>query len=166
MSIAARTQSKIIKITPDLAADATAATVAYADKDMIGDVLTLADVVQNKGGTCVLQSLVLKSKVTTANLYDIIFLNAAPAATATGDNNTAAAMVDGDIDKIVGIVSVAAADHNASQAAFTVATKVNIGLVLQCAAGSTSLYAIVVARGAVTFGAAGDLIIDLGFLQD
>lgn len=161
----ARSQSKVIKITPNLAADSVAATNAYADKDVIGDHLTVENVAQSTKGTALLQSVVVRTKVATAVPLSIYLLNEAPA-NAYGANNSAFALDDTDLLKVVGVVAVAAADYDTSNTLNYVATVKNIGLPLQCLAGSKNLYAIVVARGAVTFGAAGDLEIDLGFLQD
>lgn len=161
----ARSSSKIISITPDLAADAVAATTAYADKDVIGDHLVLTNAVQDTKGTAILQSLVVKSKVATANPMHLIFLNEAPAA-AYGANNSAYALADTDLSKVIGCVSVVAGDWNVANTLNYVATVKNIGLPLQALAGSRDLYVIVVSGGIVTFGAAGDLLIDIGLMQD
>jgi hypothetical protein len=156
---------KVVSITPNLAADSVAATTAYADKDVIGDHLTVAAAGGDVGGHLKLRSVVVKNKTTTDFVGDIYLLNEAPAS-AYGANNSAFALADTDLSKVVGLVSIAAGDNNAAGSDNKTAVKMVDGPVMKCKAGSADLVAIVVARGAITFGAAGDLIIDLGFEQD
>ena len=156
---------RVITVTPDLAADSVAATVPYADKDVIGNLLTLSNAVLNTKGVGKLDSLVVRSKIATALIMDIFFLNEAPAA-AFGDNNSAYALSDDDLSKVIGVVHVAAAEWNDSNTLNYVAQKSNLEMNLQALAGQKDLYMIVIARGAITFVAAGDMEIDVAFEQD
>jgi hypothetical protein len=163
----ARSSSKVITVTPDLAADAVAATTAYADKDVIGDPIVVPNVFLDTKGTATLQHLFVRNKTTTKFAMDIWLLTEAPAGV-TGANNSSFALTDSDLAKVVGVVSIDATTTYWNEACSNhiIASKPNIGMPLQGKAGSKDLYAIFVARGAVTFGAVLDLGVDLGFLQD
>lgn len=160
-----RNSTRVITFTPNLAADSVAATTAYADKDVIGDHMTISNAVLDMGGTSLLQSVMVRNKTTTAFAMVIYIMDTAPASS-YGANNSALAIDDTDLMNVIQIVSIAATDWDASGSLNSVAFKDGMAKPVQCVAGSRDLYAIFIARGAVTFGAAGDLQIDMGFLQD
>jgi hypothetical protein len=156
---------KVISLTPNLAADSIAATTAYADKDVLGDHLTISGAVSDSGAICKLLSVTARNKVATALALDLFFLDEAPAA-AYGDNNSGYALADTDLSKVIGVVSLATGDWSVGNTLNVVASKTNIGLPLKAKAGKKDIYVIVVTRTAITFGAAGDLTIDLGLEQN
>lgn len=160
-----RGSSKVITLTPDLAADSVAATTAYSSGDVIGDHLTVSKAVLDTKGTALLQSLTVLDKANQKSALDLIFFNEEPAAS-YGANNSAYGLNDSDLSKVIGRISVAAADYVSSGSNNAEATLRNLGLLLQSLEKSKDVYVLVVARGTPTFGANGDLIIKLGLLQD
>lgn len=154
-----RTSSKLILITP------TVDTNIYASADVIGTVQTVTAAVLDNGGTCLLESLVVIDKSNSKSALDLVFFNEAPGTT-IGADNAAYALVDGDANKILGRISVAAADYVSSSTTNAEATIKSIGLLLAPIAGSKNIFMAVVSRGTPTYGTSADLSIRLGLLQD
>jgi hypothetical protein len=151
---------KILSITPAAASFAT----PYSSGDVIGGTNTITAAVLDPKGVSRLESVVVLDKANQKAALDLVFFNAAPAAS-FGADNAAYGLNDSDLDKCIGRISVATGDYASSGTNNAEATLKNIGLILDAIAGSTSVYMVVVARGAVTYGSATDLIIKLGLEQ-
>jgi hypothetical protein len=93
--------------------------------------------------------------------FDIYFFNAQPAA-AGYEDNAAIAITDTEWKSCVGFVSFVASTDARSVATGDIYNKTNLDIAYSCAAGSTSLYFVVVARGTYTPGNAEVFTLTVG----
>lgn len=134
-------------------------TSIYASGDVLSVPAEITSVFRQLGGRIKLTSVVVLDEDNQGTAIDLVFFNA----TATlGTINAAISISDADARKIVGHLSVAAADFKAyinSQVAVKTATE----LIMEAGAASTSLFiAAVVRSGTPTYTASG-LKLKLGF---
>lgn len=153
--------STVITITPNAASFAT----PYSSGDVIGGVNSVPGTVNNPGGPATLDSVIVLDKANQKADLDLVFFNAVPA-NSIGADNAAYALNDADLAKVIGRVTVAAADYVSSSTNNAEATKRDLRLLLQAAAHVTTIYCAVIARAAATYGSASDLSVKLGFRQD
>jgi hypothetical protein len=127
--------------------------------DVLADTQEIASAVRVNGGSGVLHSIVVQDDDDLGGAMDVVILSAN---TSIGTENSAVSMADND--DVLGTVEIASGDFvdmiNSQHA-----TKTNLGIVVEAAGGSTSLYAAVVMRDAGTVTASG-LSVRFGFLQD
>lgn len=120
------------------------------------------------GGTSTIQSIVIMDEGNTTLACDVLF---SAISTAISDDEGKSIGEDvGDLDTVLrdaqGHVSIVAGDYTDLVDA-SLATKSNIQLAVQAAAGSTSLYMHIINRGnAVTFGATTDVKVKIGVMKD
>lgn len=138
---------------------------AYSDADVIGAVTTLSNAVLDNMGTGILHSLIATDKTNTKAALDVIIFSESPA-NSLGTDNNAYALNDADCAKVLGRVSIASGDWVSSSTNNAEATKGALGIVLQAKSRSTSLYYVLVARGAITLASATDIQLRFGILQD
>lgn len=150
-------RTTVLTVTPVLAVAG-----AYAVNDLVGTKNTLADAVRASAGKGIIQSVVLADKAKQDARLDIIFFNADPSGSTLTDNG-AATLVDADLLKVVGVVTILPTDY-CDLADNSVASRCGIGLAF-AAAGGDNLYAVLVSRGTPTY-AAGDLQLLVTILQD
>lgn len=126
-------------------------TNAYASGDLIADTQEIDGAVVGVGGVAVLDSITLIDEADQGVALYLVFLNAS---TSMGTENSAPNISDANATaKILGHVAIAATDY-VDVGGAKVATKSNLGLVLQAAATSDSLYvAIVNSTGTPTYAA-------------
>ena len=143
-------------------------SAAYASGDVLGTTSPItADVFRMEGNanvsaSAILQSIIIKDLSKQSLAIDVVIFNANPTVTTMTDNS-ALDIADADIDKVIGVVSIVAADY----AAFndnSVATKVGIGLPMAVTSG-TKIWFCLVTRGAPTY-VLNELSISFGILQD
>lgn len=146
-----------VAVTPILAVAG-----AYAAGDLVGSKLTLAGAVRAAGGGGIIQSVRISDKAKQNSPLDVIFFAADPALSVFTDNGVAT-VHDTDLALISGHVSLTASDY-ASFADNSVATKSGLGQAFRLDSG-TSLFAVIVARGAPTY-TAGDIELEVSILQD
>lgn len=146
------------QVSPDTM---TADTNIYASGDLIGGKLTFTNALLRSGGTGTLKTLVLVDQAKQAAAVDLILFNADPDGT-TFTDNVALDIADADMAKIVGAVSIPAANYFAFSDN-NVAVVKDIGLVVKAASGSSTLYGALVSRGTPTYAAATDLALKLVF---
>lgn len=147
---------QIISATPTLD------TNAYASGDLMCSITTLSSVFDIGGA--VLHSVVVKDKAAQAGALDIVVIESSTLPGSTLTLNAAFNPVDADLDSIIGVVSVTAADY-VTWSGNAVATKGNIGLLLAPKSSEKNLYFVLVSKDAKTY-AASSLILDFGFLRD
>jgi hypothetical protein len=152
--------TKFVTVTPTIVA------AAYADGDVIGtnNPIALSEVVRGDALTALLMSVQARDKSNSRPALDIIFFHTTPSGT-TFTDNAAVSVVDGDLAKIAAVVSIATTDW-INLGAGAVAFITGIAAPVQAIAGARKLFAAIVARGAVTFGSASDLSLEVGFFQD
>ena len=147
--------------TPNLASFAT----PYSAGDLLGGKLTLNQAVRVPPQSGLIHSLTLTDKAKQDADIDVVFFLADPDNTTFTDNG-ALDVDDADLVKILGVVSIVAADY-VDFADNSVATKTSLGLPFRLTTKDEhALYACLVARGTPTYSAAADLKLTVGILQD
>lgn len=136
-------------------------TAAYAAGDVLADTQEITTAMRVNGGTGVWQSLVVLDKDDQGQALDVVLLRTN---VSIGTENAAVSITDANADEILGIVEVTAGNYvdlvNSQQV-----TKSNLGIVVDAAAGSTSLFVAAISRGTGTYTASG-INLKLGFLRD
>lgn len=134
-------------------------TTQYAAGDAVSDDATTATAatfalpsmaaVAGMGG--VIQSVTLhKTDVDAVGAdFDIYFFSTQPGGT-TYEDNAAEAITDAVFQTCVGFVALTAAANARSMALGDIYCRTNLNLVYECAAASTTLYFVIVARGTYT----------------
>lgn len=135
--------------------------LAYTANDQVGAVNTLENAVADTKGSVELESVVVVDKAKAKQALDIFFFDEAP--TLVSADNTEFELLDSEMLKCIGVVSIAAGDYADSKNS-AIACKRDISLILQAARKSKSLYCVLVTRGTPTY-AVGDLSVKLGLLQ-
>lgn len=138
----------------------TVQAAAYADGDVVGSVTELPNAVRNAGGGALLKSLVVTDAADQKAALDVYFFRQAPATT-VGADNAAFALADSDLPVLLGRIRVAAADY-LTAGGNAEATLKNIDLLLQAYPKTTSVYVLVVSRGAPTYAATTNLKLNFG----
>lgn len=137
-------------------------TSAYASGDVLAATQEIANAVRFSGGRAVLQSLTLIDLDDQGAALTLYFLQANQA---IGTENAAPDIDDTEVLDVLGFVDIATADYKDLGGAKVVSLK-NIGLMLEAAASSTSIYvAAVNGSGTPTYTASG-LRLRLGLLWD
>ncbi|RSV41528.1 hypothetical protein CA234_09680 [Sphingomonas sp. ABOLE] len=135
------------------AAPPTVSASAYAAGQVIGTKFTLPNAARVAAGAGLIQAASLLSKTATTAAIDMIIFSADPTASTLTDK-TAPTIAAADIDKIVGVIHLT--DWSALGAA-ALAQNLAVGLPFRLPAG-TSLYAVLIARAAITPGSTADLL--------
>lgn len=141
---------------------------AYVSGDTLGTGNPVAiEVFRANNGSGVLQSITLGDLTKQDGLVDVIFFGSNPSAT-TFTDNAALDIADADLPKIIGTVSIVAADYSDFNDN-SVATKVGIGLPLlntsTTATTKLKLWLAFVSRDTKTYSA-NELSANIGVLQD
>lgn len=136
----------------------------YTTGDVLGTKLTLNNVFARAGGTAILKSIFVQDKTKQSTALDVIFFDSDPS-NSTFTNNSALAIADADLDKVIGTVSIVAGDYVAGSDN-SVATKGGLDVAMAPAAVTSSgLYAVLVTRGGPTY-VNNELGISFAFRQD
>lgn len=115
-------------------------------------------------GSGILQTIAIQDLGKQSGAIDVLVFDARPTAT-TFTDNTALTIAAADLPKLLGVVSIASTDY-ATFATSSVATKCNIGLVLQTTYSAMNVfYLAFVSRDGKTYSA-NDLSAVIGILQD
>ena len=131
---------------------------AYTIADVVGGLITFPYAVGENGGAAMVRTVKLAGVVAIA--YNLWFLNANIATPAL--DNAAFTIVVADEPKYLGHVQIAAGNWVAAQSAFNVATVADVGLMVQAAAATQSIYAYLVAT-AVTSPATTTMYLTVDF---
>ena len=137
---------------------------AYAAGDQLGSLVTLSNAMDATKDTGSVLSLTVIDKGEQSSALSVLFFSAAPTI-ASADNAPLSISDDEMASKFLGAVSVEAADY-LDVGNQTVATKAVVGLMLQSASGSTSLYCILLCEGTPTYTSTSDLVLKIGVVQD
>jgi hypothetical protein len=136
-------------------------TNAYVSGDVLADTQAVATAVRVAAGRAVLQSVTVIDEDDQGTAFDLVFFSAN---VSLGTENAAASISDADARNCLGFVSIATTDF-IDLGGVRIATKTGIGLVLEAAAASTTLYVGAISRGTPTHSASG-LRLKLGMLWD
>ena len=113
---------------------------AYGIGDVAGGLITFASAVRENGGAAMVRSIKLAGVVNIA--YDLWFMNANLVTPRL--NNETFNIVVADEPKYLGHVQIAAGNYVKAESAFYVATVADVGLMVQAAAATRSIYAYMV----------------------
>lgn len=148
-----------VQVTP------TISTSIYAALDIVGGTQTITDAMRVSGGSGVLQTITIADDANQKTPFDILIFDSAPSGGTYADQG-ALAHAAGDIDKLLGVVSVTAADYKTVVATSLAVATVTAALPVK-ASGSANLYAIpIISSGTPTYAATSDLDFIYGFLRD
>lgn len=127
-------------------------TTAYTAGDVVGTKLTLANASRVAAGSGIVQALMLHSKGALTGSFDVLLFSADPT-NSTFTDNAALALNVADFDKLVGVVHIT---DWTSLGTPSLGQALALGLPFKLAA-STSLFAVIVARGTPTLGSTSAL---------
>ena len=121
-------------------ATVTVNDAAYGIGDVAGGIITFANAVAENGGAAMVRSIKLAGVVNIA--YDLWFMNANLVTPRV--NNETFNIVVADEPKYLGHVQIAAGNYVKAESAFYVATVADVGLMVQAAAATQSIYGFLV----------------------
>lgn len=148
--------SDVLNVTPTLD------TSIYADGDLLSDTQAIADAFRIPGGSAMLQSVNVLDEDDQGVALDLIFLSAN---NKLGTINSAPTVSDASARDILGIVRVGAGDF-IDLGGCRVATLSGLGLMMEAASASTTLYLATVTRGGTPTYTAAGLKLKLGLIWD
>ena len=156
-------KTKVFTITPDTHTEeaAVAESVFQADE--------LANFMSEKGGTAIIQSIVILDDDDNGNSLDIVFMDAAGLLDASDDatvidvDDTADAASTAIVDSILGVVNVS---NYFDGVAWKVGQKDGIGLAIKSASTTRSIYISAINRGGTATWTAAGLRLKIGYIQD
>jgi len=135
------------------------AGVAYATGDVLANTQEIADAMKEDGGIAVIHSIALLDKDDQGQALDLVFLKTN---VSLGVENSAVSITDLNADEILGIIEIAATDYvdlvNSQHV-----TKEGLGIVVESASDSKSLFVGVISRGNGTYSASG-ITLKIGLL--
>ena len=124
---------------------------AVDDNDVLADRQEITDVFRRNGSAAILHSIVVLDEDDQGVEMDIVFLDSD---VTIGTEDAAVSITDANARKIIGIVNIPAANY-VDLIANQVATIDDIGLMMQAASSSTSLWVAAITRGTPTHTASG-----------
>jgi len=162
-----RPLTKIIEATFTRPAD----TTAYADGDTVCNstsaptIMTFSNVARAGGLGAVLQSalLIMSTAAATAGDFDLLLFDTS---ITMSNDNAAFSPSDSDVEKAVAVIQFRGTTNGSKLAANIVYDAGAISRSVKCAASSTSLYGVLVARSAYVPGNAEVFRVRLGVIQD
>lgn len=134
---------------------------AYAAGNAVGGLLMFAGLARVAGQGGILQTALLRDRSGNAAAYDLFLFDSAPAAPT---DKTALALSSADLARCIAVVPLAGAAL-AAAAGMGVIAAGGLGLAYRLGSGTT-LWGILVTRGAPTFAGATDLALDLVAMPD
>ena len=152
-------KTKVFSIVP------TTTTAECVAGDVVFQADELANFMSEKGGTAIIQSIVILDVDDEGPALDIVFMDTDGLLDATTAGGTAIDAADGVIpNAILGIVSVS---NYFDGLAWKVGQKDNIGLVLKSVSTTRSIWISALNRGGTTtWTDAADLKLKIGYIRD
>lgn len=138
----------------------TISTSAYTAKDAVGGLLTFASAARASGGSIIVDSVQVVDLAAQKIAIDLVLFDSAPT---TPTDNAVFDPPDGELDNVVGVISLVAGDY-ADFNDSAVATKHNIGL--SAVLSASSLYGVLVTRGTPTYATTADIVVTVTVVQD
>lgn len=149
--------AQTIPITISVTSAQTVTAALYTAGNAVGGKITFSNAIRVAGSGGVIQTCVLLDKAGQNVPYDLLLLNADPSATTVTDKS-AVALNTADLGKAIGTVPLYGVVLGAS-ATMGIATSGGLGLAFKLPASSTTLYGILVTRGAPTYASTSDVSI-------
>lgn len=147
---------KVVSVTP------TISTSAYTSGDALGGEMEFAGVARVAGGGGIIRGITVFDKDAESPALDLVIFHENPTGTTT--DNAAWDMSDSDGPKVAGAGSIAATDWWVFVDNAVVYLEKSIPF--KCAAGSDSVYGVLVIRSADTFTSTTDITVTLSVEQD
>lgn len=141
----------------------TVTAALYAAGNQVGTKLTFASMARATGQGGVLQTAILRDKAGQNVAYDLFLFDADPTNT-TFTDKTAAALNTADVAKLIGVVQFGGIALGAAST-MGVLTAAGLGLAYKLTSG-TSIFGMLVTRGAPTYASTSDVSVDLIALPD
>lgn len=135
-------------------------TSAYSDGDVLATTQEVANAFRAAGGRAILQSLHVIDLDDQGVAFDVLFLSAN---SSLGTENSAPDIDDTEVLDVLGMVRVGAGDY-IDLGANRIATLTGLGLVLEAASDSTSLWIAAITRGGTPTYTASGIRLKLGLL--
>jgi hypothetical protein len=132
-------------------------TSIYASGDVMGAPIEVENVAQNTKGLAYLRSLVVLDAANQKAAMDILLFDRDPGN--IGADNAALSLTTAQLDYIIGVVSVAAADFSTLKAATNAVALKQPNLLIPTAVKSKSIWAVFVSRGSPTYASVSDLTV-------
>jgi len=131
-------------------------TPAYSAKDAVGGLMTFTGVARANGGSGRIVKVVIEDKGQQMASLDLVIFNTAPSAPTDNAifNPTDAELAPNLCEGVIPISGGSYADFSTNSIA-----NVQANLPFKCAAGSTSLTGVLVARGTPTYTSTADLLV-------
>jgi hypothetical protein len=139
------------------------ASSAYASGNAVGAKRTFSSMARATGQGGLLQSVIVRDKAGQNVNYDLILFDADPTNTTVTDKS-AVAVNTADLAKIIGVVQLSGIVLGASST-MGVLTAAGVGLAYKLTSGTT-IYGILVTRGAPTYASTTDVSVELVSLPD
>lgn len=136
-------------------------TSAYTSGDVLADLQEVANFMRADGGRAVIQSVTVLDKDDQGVEMDLFI---SPSAVSLGTENATPDITDANAEGLQHLCNVAVDDYQ-DLGGSKLATIKAIGLVVEAAAGSKSMYVGAITRGTPTHTASG-LVLQLGLLLD
>ena len=150
-------KTKVFTITPDTHTEAAAVNESVFQAD------ELANFMSEKGGTAIIQSIVILDDDDNGNSLDIVFMDTTGLLDAS-DDATVIDAADGVIpDAILGVVNVS---NYFDGVLWKVGQKDGIGLAIKSAITTRSIYISAINRGGTATWTAEGLRLKIGYVQD
>jgi hypothetical protein len=151
-------KTKVFSITP------TTATAEAGTDEVIFQADELANFMSEKGGTAIIQSITILDDNDFGESIDIVFMDTSGVLDATSDAGSAIDAADGVIPQaILGFVNVS---NYFDGVAWKVGQKDNIGLAIQSASTTRSIWISAVNRGTARDWDTDGLHLKIGYIQD
>ena len=150
-------KTKVFTITPDTHTEEAAVNESVFQAD------ELANFMSEKGGTAIIQSIVILDDDDNGNSLDIVFMDTVSLLDAS-DDATVIDAADGVIpDAILGVVNVS---NYFDGVLWQVGQKDGIGLTIKSASTTRSIYISAINRGGTATWTAAGLRLKIGYIQD
>ena len=150
-------KTKVFTITPDTHTEAAAVNESVFQAD------ELANFMSEKGGTAIIQSIVILDDDDNGNSLDIVFMDTTGLLDAS-DDATVIDAADGAIpDAILGVVNVS---NYFDGVLWQIGQKDGIGLAIKSASTTRSIYISAINRGGTATWTAAGLRLKIGYVQD
>lgn len=157
----ARLPNPVVGMSDVISVTLSLDTNAYASGDVLANLQEVANFMRADGGRAVIQSVTVLDKDDQGAEMDIFI---SPNAVSLGDENATPDISDADAEGLQHLCNVSGDDYQ-DLGGCQVATVKAIGLVVEAAAGSKSMYIGAITRGTPTHSASG-VVLQLGLLLD
>ncbi len=144
-------------------AQTVTASSAYSAANAVGGKITFSSATRVAAQGGIIQSAVLRDKAGQIVNYDLFLFDADPTSTTVTDKS-AVAINTADLAKVIGVVTLSGASLGAAST-MGVITANGLGLAFKLTSGST-MYGILVTRGAPTYASTSDVSVDLVIIPD